>query len=123
MKRDMNLIRSILLECEESPEAIVSEEIRKKAQNDGVYGYHCYLIVASGLADGTQIKTRLGGGTFSLITKLTPAGHDFLDATRDQGVWEKVQEKLASTVKTATIDIIVDLAKAFARQQFGMAGV
>jgi hypothetical protein len=120
MQRNLELIRTILLECESSESGYPPDSVHEKAQNDSVYGYHCYLIVDAGLAEGADVTHCGSDSPVYLITKLTFKGHDFLDATRDQGVWDRTKTKIASTVKTATLEIVMDVAKAFIRHQLGL---
>ncbi|WP_051692521.1 DUF2513 domain-containing protein [Thioclava pacifica] len=49
--------------------------------------------------------------------RLTFAGHEFLNATRDVGIWAKTKEVVAKEGGSATLDVIKALAIGLLRQQ------
>jgi len=110
MKRDLELIRRIMLSIE-AEEGIDLSDI---PQN--VCVYHRALIIEAGLATG-MISESGGLPTAVVIHRLTWAGHEYLDAVRGDAVWEKTKslfkrEGLAMTfdlVKTVAIKIATDL--------------
>lgn len=95
MKRDMDLIREILLRLEVSSE----DEQALQPLGDLGYsreqiGYHAYLLVDAGLATGFD----LGSDGIALphfsVESLTWDGHEFLDAARDDARWFKAKSVL-----------------------------
>jgi hypothetical protein len=50
-------------------------------------GYHAYLLVDGGLATGVDLSSFGATSPAWQIEKLTWAGHDFLDAAREEGRW------------------------------------
>lgn len=93
MKRDMNLIRLLLL-LMETPEEdrpnFYSEHIEAQYAPE-LANYHRYLLYDAGLAEGssTYCDGRLIPRCY--LNHLTWAGHDFLDAAREPDRWEKAQ--------------------------------
>jgi len=93
MKRDMDLIRKILLKLEE----FLTDDDIEKIQLDGYSPeqiiYHVFLLEEAGLI---RAKILFGSGTTApvdyVIFGLTWAGHDFLDACREEGRWEKAKD-------------------------------
>lgn len=49
--------------------------------------------------------------------RITSAGHDFLEATRDAGIWAKTKEVVAREGGSATLDILKELATGLLRKQ------
>lgn len=111
MKRDMDLIRKILVVIETTPpskipiiEGYTSEQI----------GYHVYLMMQAGLVEGVEITSQVDQYPIAIPTQLTWEGHDFLDACRNESVWNKAKETLKSiggdvpltVVKALLVDII-----------------
>jgi hypothetical protein len=45
-----------------------------------------------------------------LRIELTGAGHDYLDAIRDDGIWQQTKEAVAETGGSATLEILKSLA-------------
>jgi Hypothetical protein (DUF2513) len=69
------------------------QEHLKHYTNEQIAG-HVQLLLDHGLVEGNVISQHLGerqvpSGYF--ITRLTMSGHDFLDASRENKVWEKAK--------------------------------
>ncbi len=116
MKRDMDLVREILLRVEEAdkecgmedllPEGVSEDETRK-------YEYHLDMLVnQTGFVTGVNISG-LSGETW-IDLKLTWNGHEFLEAVRDPEIWRRAKEG-AKKVGSASIDFLWEAAKAYAR--------
>jgi Hypothetical protein (DUF2513) len=74
-------------------------------ENDGDYktsdnysdeqiAYHVQLLLDADLIEGKVISQNRGGRQIPsgyFITRLTMSGHDFLDASRENKVWEKAK--------------------------------
>lgn len=97
MKRNMELIREILLAVERHSDGFAPREIKIEGYSEDVIGYHCHLIGEAGLA-GVVDKTHLGSRSPEAeIGRLTWAGHEFLDASRDPTTWETAKRTLRDT--------------------------
>ena len=79
MKRDMELIRKLILKIEDCPSGWAPSDLSVEGHSADEIGYHLYLIVDSGLAAGSDISDRGSSGPTYLISHLTPAGHDFAE--------------------------------------------
>jgi hypothetical protein len=88
MKRDIELIRLLLLREEEG---IAPPELA--SYDPAVLNYNSVLAIEAGLLRG-QIYHE-GGSTIPIttVTGITWAGHDFLDATRDARIWKKTRTR------------------------------
>lgn len=80
MKRDMDLIRAILLKVESDgkidiPGDHAAEEIADHAQQ----------LLEEDLVEGQVVKNRQGIPCHAVITRLTSKGHEFLNAISNQG--------------------------------------
>jgi len=105
MKRDMDLIKAILLESEKAcrsgayyqPEAYSFRDLQA---DEETLQEHCRLIAERGLANGTLTRE---GWRFS---SLTWDGHDFLDNARNDSVWRAAKDaagRFSFGVFTATL--------------------
>ena len=74
MKRNMELIRKILLEVEEAPTGYAPSPLVIDGHTDEEVGYHCWLIVESGLAMGDDVSSTEVRSPQALLTCLTPEG-------------------------------------------------
>jgi DNA-binding transcriptional ArsR family regulator len=107
MKRDLDLCREILRQIKESPES-AGPNIDIEDRSPEEISYHVKLLaeaglVEAGVADG-QFKDTLPDGSlrtrgrkvYSAIS-LTWAGHEFLDAARDNTRWNSAKRKVMDT--------------------------
>lgn len=62
----------------------------------------------------------LGGNERWDGVRLSWPGHEFLNAVRDDTVWVKTKEKIASTVGTASVSVLSQVAGAIARGLLGL---
>ena len=87
MRRDMDLIRAILLEIEKMP-------FPNRGQNVHVSGYSpedlCYNALLANEAGLIDAKFSNNATAFIAI-RLTYAGHEFLDAARSETLWAKAR--------------------------------
>ena len=105
VKRDIELIRKLILAAEASPTAYVRNDIEIEGYSPEEIGYHSYLLVDAGLAKGVDTTT-LGKLTDWRILHLTSAGHDFADAARDESTWHKATGLVKDKVGGVTLDVM-----------------
>jgi len=101
MKRDMELIRKILLAVEDgqsnsSMEGFSDDEVK----------YHSALAIEAGLVDGAVLRSNTEIPASIMIHKLTMAGHDFVDVIISESNWQRVKEFLKDAGKQVTIETI-----------------
>ncbi len=104
MKRDMELIRKILLAVEQGQ---ANESIDGYDENS--VKYHQALAIEAGLAEGKILQTISGNPGIPahvMLKKLTWAGHDFVDAIASDTNWSKVKDFLTESGKQLTIDTV-----------------
>lgn len=109
MKRDMDLIRKLLVVIEENCVPGVPTPISVEGYSEDQIDYHIDLLKETGMIDGSffvQAQSR----EFFWNCSLTWAGHDFLDAVRNDSVWSKVKGKLVQVGGDAPIDVIKAVA-------------
>ena len=124
MKRDPDLIRSILLTLESSqkPEEVMTAK-RLKLDNwsEDEVNYNLLLLLEAGYIRGKDAST--DNRTIVYVTRLTWDGHEFLDAARDDGRWEKAKSAI-SKVGGWSFDvaktILVELAKDAIKTSLGL---
>ena len=116
MKRDMELIRLLLLQSEsgEEPTELASYSIEDQLYNLQLMA-DADLIVAS-FVRGNSNEV-LGAST----ERLTWAGHDFLDSTRDSKIWKAAKEHLIKPGVSWTFSLLMEWLKQQAHQKaFGI---
>ena len=114
MKRDMDLIRAILLAVEEQADADDRELRIDGAPADEVLAYHFLLLDDAGLIESRPMGNV---GYYRLLEpkRLTWAGHEFLDAARNDDLWEQakrmVLEKTGGQAMELLKTVLASLAK------------
>lgn len=114
MKRDMDLIRSILLEVEkcDSPEGCVVEIPGHSPEQ--IYE-HAKLA-----QDANFIEARFAKDFINFhILRLTFAGHEFLDEARDDTRWTKAKEIVTKNTGSLTLEALKIVLQTLIRQAIG----
>ncbi len=115
MKRDMDLIRGILLKIEDEDKGggqWVACHI--DGYDNSTVIHHLFLLFNEGYIEGNDLSS-LAGRDFG-PRQLTWKGHDFLDAIRDPENWKKTKEG-ALAAGGWTFDILRDLAKGLIKKK------
>lgn len=119
MRRDMGVIRELLLFMEQAPPGppFCASAISIDGQTRETIREHLVLIDGGGFLRQPVIYAR-DGDVF--VLGLTWEGHDFLNSIRSDTVWNKVVEKLKSTGISATTEIVKALAIQIGKQIVGL---
>lgn len=121
MKRDMELVRKILLHMENDEFAGRPYE---GSWIDGVdettFFYHVNLMEQANLIKATSYKLGDDRGIAYYPIAITWDGHEFLDAVRDNGVWSKVKKKVGPAIASMPIKVITTVASAIIQQDLGV---
>jgi len=115
MKRDMDLIREILLAIEAHPESDAHDlSLSFPDHSEDEVSYHCRLLLDAGLIDGECIQEYAEPDEW-MIKGLTWAGHEFLEASKDDKRWNKakkiIYEKTGSFSFEILKSILIDLMR------------
>lgn len=111
----MNLIRLLLLEVEEEPP---KPDLSKYSEMQQVY--HAALLIEASLIKGEAISDAHGELKTAIMQRLTWAGHEFLDAARDEKGWKKVLAKVQKQGGGVTISILESLLKDYLKEKLGV---
>jgi len=122
MKRDMDLIRDLLLEVEGNPlydgtkwvHPVNPSELNIKNHSREEVGYHLTMLIEEGF-----IKGKSGMETIPVINKLTWKGHELLDDIRDQQIWAQTKKRTEGLASVG-IQFIWEIAKAEIRNKLGL---
>jgi hypothetical protein len=116
MKRDMDLIRDVLLKVESDPAMNGSQFMRYDTSyfpqhSQEEITYHIDLLFEAGLVKGSRSLNPVPA-----ISTLTWQGHEFLDDIRDPGIWDKVKEQ-AKVLPGISVAFAWEIAKAEVRKR------
>ena len=123
MIRDMDLCRRILLAVESNPANTWTQEFPFDNQYEKpVVTEHVALPKDAGLIDAEIIRYVSSDPPDFVIKSLTWAGHDFLDAARDDGRWGRAKQRLADAGVATTLELLKETLEALARGDLGVSG-
>lgn len=106
MHRDMDLIRKILLAIEAHPEPYswdVPLDIPGCSEKE--ICYHVKLLEEAGLIEA-RIMTASGGVFKCAVNSLTWAGHEFLEAAREDSRWAKVKHLVVEKTGSLSFEVL-----------------
>jgi Hypothetical protein (DUF2513) len=118
MKRDMDLCREILRRLEENPDPRRPVEIEIEGRSRQEIVYQIHLLWQAGLIEA------IDASTISAMNyrpqRLTWAGHEFLDAARDDTIWRRGKERVLKGAGGLTFDLLLAALKAEIRSRTGL---
>ncbi|WP_405103037.1 DUF2513 domain-containing protein [Oceanobacillus sp. FSL H7-0719] len=119
MKRDMELVREILLSIEESDNR--KELDIPKEWDREVVAYHLKILDQANFVEN---KTKWAGdNVFWLYASLTWDGHEFLDSIKNDNVWHKTKEGIKTKgfeLGTVPLEVVKEFAKLQLKTVFGL---
>lgn len=123
MKRDMDLVRLMLLRTEShgvDKEAADRHHAECEKYAKPVRAHHIAIMIEAGLIIG-QVQTNPEKiPVQGFILRLTWEGHEFLDAARDDTTWKKVRDKVIKPTASFTFGILVEALKYEIKSRIGM---
>jgi DNA-binding transcriptional ArsR family regulator len=115
MKRNLDLCREILQRIEAHPKRWYLGRPEVGETSQGEVEYHIDLLRQAELV---TIEHRLGG---QYRYGLTWAGHEFLDATRDDTIWTTTKKTAVEKTGGLSLAVVQDLAISLSRMAVGLS--
>jgi len=110
MKRDMEVIRKVLLAIEEQFEDVAIYNLKVDDLGMKTIAYHCNLLYDAGYVSDYKAQYAEDEIYTFGVSSLTWEGHEFLDKIRDDTIWNKTKEKIAKKGLPMVIDVVKDIA-------------
>lgn len=113
MKRDMDLIRLILLKIEEDYVSTALYNIEIDGYDKETIAYHCKILHEAGFVSnyGSQYADN---ALYSFgVGSLTWEGNEFLDKIRDDSFWGKTKDAIKKKGLPLVLDTVKTVATAF----------
>ena len=122
MKRDLELVRKLLIFFDEKPGPEHVEVPPIQGYADSVIKYHLVLLHDAGYLRCEPVKSSTSDRTIYVLPfELTWAGHEFLEKVRDQHVWDEVIRDIKSRgFLSASVDFVKMLADTAIRKRLGL---
>ncbi|WP_425628273.1 DUF2513 domain-containing protein [Vibrio neptunius] len=113
MKRDMELIRSLLLAIEEN-----AHDYKLQNYNLDAVRYHEALLIEAGLVVGS-ISQELGTTEYPYVKifKLTWSGHEFIDNIREDRLWSTIKCNFKEASFSTIMNVSKELAEGYAKKK------
>lgn len=109
MKRDMDLVRAI---------ALATENLKTGETLDGLpdvedeaFAQHAQWMLQAGLVQAL-VTEFVDGHLAANVLRLTWAGCDFAESTRDEGLWAKAKSSILTPAGSWTFDLLKEWLKA-----------
>lgn len=117
MKRDMDLIRTLLLEIESWPPGarVPSTKIVIEPYTEEQIRYHAELLHDAGFIGGMLAVHRASGARPTIVGRLTWHGHEFVDATRSDIVWATVKKRAEPVGGSMNMELLAELISSVCR--------
>ncbi|MFM5147324.1 DUF2513 domain-containing protein [Aeromonas rivipollensis] len=122
MKRNWDTVRDLLTRLED--EEFTDQPLRlacfqNSPERDSI-SYHMELLIEAGLVQGYMSK-ELGSWPADFVAeRLTWSGHEFLDAIRNDTLWNKTKAKFASEGLGMTMELVKTFALSTATKMLSL---
>ena len=116
MKRDMELVRQIVLAVRET------DKILKELPDVGPreFAEHVHLLREAGLVDAAVEAPPGRTATRAMVFRLTWAGHDFADSIVDDSVWAAAREKVLEPAASWSFGVLTEFLKYEVKRRLGL---
>jgi hypothetical protein len=115
MKRDMELVRTILLQVENDDRSLDIEGYESSTVEK-----HFELLVEAGLLKANIKHTGDGSLIFLGTPRLSWEGYEFLDAARNDTIWKKAKKTLEGTTSSISFAVLKALLTQLALSELGL---
>jgi hypothetical protein len=119
MKRDMDLIREILLRIESEGTDDKRLFLKIEGRSEDEISYHVKILAEAGLIRALDISKGVLGSMWWPIS-LTWSGHDFLDDARDDTTWNKTKSLVGEKVASASFEVLKAVLSSVAKSALGL---
>ncbi len=115
MKRDMDLIRSIMLQIEDDGNVLCIE-----GYEQDVILKHLELLDEAGLIKASFLSADQVGIVSAHVERLTWSGYEFLDAARNDTLWNKAKGIIGEHAEAVSFAILQSLLTQLAKSVLGL---
>ncbi len=117
----MDLVRLILIDTEDAPPMEVHTGHHYDGYDASTTNEHIELLIEAGLIEGKVMRS--SSRSIAKVTRLTWAGHDFLQSMKDDTLWKKAKEQVLKPGASWTFDILKEWAKHEVKRRLGIPEV
>ena len=120
MKRDLSLVRAILMRCESAPAGSVVDtaSLSDLGADRSILAEHIAIVAEAGLVDVLDMSTQSGADY--IVNRLTWAGHEFLQSIRDDSLWNKAKDHVLKPGASWTFELLKEWLKQELKRRIGL---
>ncbi len=113
MKRDMDLVRLILLKIEEEYKSTALINLSIDGYDMDTVAYHCNILHEAGFV--SNYNANYAGNKLYIFSvgALTWDGNNYLDKIRDNSTWKKIKDIIAQKGLPLVVETIKTVSNAF----------
>jgi hypothetical protein len=119
MKRDLDLVRQLMLQIEALP-AGPPAQYRAGEVEDPVLLKHLEMLIAAGLVSGKISQSHGSRGDVISISGLTWDGHEWVELVRSQAVWNEIKATLMERAGAVTFELTRAVAQRILLARVGL---
>lgn len=120
MKRDLKLVRDILIDVEANPPNQIIQDFRYDGVDSLIIAEHVRLLIDAGYLEGEVIR-QFGTSQFAyVVTGMTWQGHEFLANAKNDTVWKKVVADAEAKGSSISMSVLDGLLTKAAEKYFGL---
>lgn len=127
MQLDFNCVRDLLLWLEENLQysydgtfTTVNQLSYTEAAESLGYEYEAILYTSQKLVEAGYITAYIDGSDFGVeicdYRSITYAGHEYLNAVRNNSIWKKIFSAVSASSNAVTLELIKELASILLKQ-------
>lgn len=120
MKRDMDLVREILLKLEAHPDGYAPHGFVVDGYSEDQVGYHVLLMGEAGLLLVKDVGSRGTRSPKAIPIRMKWEGHEFLDLAREPSRWKRALDQVKNTGSAMTIEIVRAILVGLSMKQAGL---
>jgi hypothetical protein len=91
MKRDMDLVRSILLLLNDHEHGYAPRRLNIPSYTDEQIYYHCFILGEARLIQVSNSSDENSLSPEAIPIRLTWSGHEFIENAQNEGVWSQAK--------------------------------
>ena len=118
MERHLDLVRAVLLETERNASPVQPIVVQAPGYSPDQIAYHVKLLDEAGYLDALDLSTVTALDWHPRA--LTWQGHEFLDAARNDSIWQQVKATLKDRGVEAPLSVVQKLAAQLVASRLGV---
>jgi hypothetical protein len=95
MKRNMDLVRQILIKVNDHEHGYAPKNISLEGFSNEQVGYHCLLLGEAGLLEVVESSSMDSSSPSAIPVRLTWDGHEFIENAQNENIWGQAKETIS----------------------------